>query len=483
MQIGNIFVLIAGSMILAAPAWGQTTPTERAAAGDILRQIEELQDRLQPTQMGRRLATRSDRRRDQLFQRIEELWLSGMQDLSDHIGRNPEVGFQEFAAVDTLTRILRANGFTVEVGQAGLETAFVATWDSPAGTAGPALGIIVEYDALRSTHEPFHGCQHNAQSPVGFSAGIAVTEYMARQSVPGRVIVYGTPAEEMGPPSKEILWKAGVFHDADILVRSHSAGETARGRAGFGICCLNINQVRYVFTGKASHQRASWFGRNALTAAIRFYNSVDGLRPTFRPEASIQGVIPEGGVAPNVVPDRAVVDYYIRYPDEVYLGHMTDMIAAAARGAAMSTGTKVTIEPYGRLRDGITVGSLEELTFAYAQELGAPNINPEPQRPAGFEETGFVSRDIPGVGVSVMSSFSPSHTYPRFEDSLKPVGHTAFLLDAKIMGAVLYHFLNDEDFRTTVKEEHRVLSGLFDQYLANLRDVYADEIGSSSSGN
>ncbi|MCH7490703.1 MAG: hypothetical protein IID05_08405, partial [Gemmatimonadetes bacterium] len=66
---------------------------------------------------------------------------------------------------------------------------------------------------------------------------------------------------------------------------------------------------------------------------------------------------------------------------------------------------------------------------------------------------------------------------------LKPVGHTAFLLDAKIMGAVLYHFLNDEDFRTTVKEEHRVLSGLFDQYLANLRDVYADEIGSSSSGN
>ena len=62
------------------------------------------------------------------------------------------------------------------------------------------------------------------------------------------------------------------------------------------------------------------------------------------------------------------------------------------------------------------------------------------------------------------------------------MGHTGFLLDGKIMGAVLYHFLNDEDFRNTVKEEHRVLSGLFDQYLANLRDVYADEIEDSSSG-
>ena len=50
-----------------------------------------------------------------------------------------------------------------------------------------------------------------------------------------------------------------------------------------------------------------------------FYTAVDRLRSSLRPEARIQGVIPEGGVAPNVVPDRAVVDYYIRYPDEVYL--------------------------------------------------------------------------------------------------------------------------------------------------------------------
>lgn len=478
MSVSRVFTVLVGSIILAVPAQGQTTQTERAAASDILRQIGELQDRLQPTRLARGLAGRQDERRDQLFQRVEDLWLSGMQDLSDHIGRNPEVGFQEFAAVDTLTRILRANGFTVESGQAGLETAFVARWDSPGGTAGPTLGIIVEYDALRSTHEPFHGCQHNAQSPVGFSTGLAIAEYMAREGLPGSVIIYGTPAEEMGPPSKEIMWRAGVFEDADILVRSHSAGETARGRAGFGICCLNINQVRYTFTGKASHQRASWFGRNALTAAVRFYNSVDGLRPTFRPEASIQGVIPEGGVAPNVVPDRAVVDYYIRYPDEVYLEHMTDMIEKAAQGAAMATGTQVTVETYGRLRDGITVGSLEELTFAYAQELGAPGINPEPQRPAGFEETGFVSRDVPGVGVSVLSSFSASHTYARFEDSMKEVGHTGFLLDAKIMSAVLYHFLIDEDFRNTVKEEHRILSGLFDEYIARLHQAYAAETGS-----
>lgn len=475
-------LILGGCLISASSLVGQSTPTERAAAREILQQIDELQTRLGPTRRAQRLAARHDADRDAIFARIEELWLTQMQDLSDHIGRNPEVGFKEYKSVDTLTAVLQSFGFTVETGVADLETAFVANWDSPAGTAGPTLGVIVEYDALRSTHEPFHGCQHNGQGPTGFAAAIALTEYMSANGLPGRVRVYGTPAEEVSPPPKAIMWRAGIFEGADILVRSHGSDETSRGSAGFGVCCLNIDEIRYIFTGRASHQRASWFGRNALTAAVRFYNAVDGLRPTFRPEASIQGVIPEGGVAPNVVPDRAVADYSIRYPDEVYLEHITRLMADAARGAALATGTEVALDLYGQYRDGITVGTLEELSFAYAQELGAPEINPEPQRPAGYEETGWVSRDIPGVGISVFSSPAAGHSYPRFEDSMQPVGHTGFLYDAKIMAAVLYHFLIDDDFRGAVQEEHRILRGLFDQYVERLREVYAAETGVDGPG-
>lgn len=469
------------SALVAPSALAQTTPTQRAAARDVVRQIEALQARLQPATRGRAMAQRRDQDRDRLLARIDQLWSTEMRDLSDHIGRHPEVGWKEFATVDTLTAVLRSFGFAVETGQAALETAFVGTWESPAGTAGPTLGIIVEYDALRSTTAPFHGCQHNAQSPVGFATAIAVAEHMERQRLPGRVRVFGTPAEEVGPPAKTILWEAGVFEGVDVLVRSHGSNETARNRAGFGVCCLNINEVRYVFSGKASHQRSSWFGRNALSAAVQFYTAVDHLRPTFRPEASIQGVIPEGGIAPNVVPERAVVDYYIRYPDEVYLAHMDSMMADAARGAALATGTQVTIERYGEYRDGITLGTLEELAFAYAEALGAPNIDPEPQRPAGYEETGFLTREVPGVGVSVFSSPAPSHSIDRWLDSMKPVGHAGFLLDAKIMAAVLYHFLTDQTLREAVADEHRTMAALFDEYLAGLRKAYAGEVGPTTS--
>ncbi len=414
-------LLLFATASVVTSLWAQTTPVERKAARAIITKIQALQEKIRPAETGRKLAKSKDRRRNKILKRVESLWETQLRDLSDYIGRNPEIGFQEYGTVDTLTKVLRDLGFAVETGQAGLETAFVAEWKSPAQGAGPVLGLFAEYDALRGTKEPFHGCQHNGQSPAAFASAAAILEFMEKAKFPGTIRVFGTPAEEMGPPSKVTMFEAGIFDGTDIIVRSHGVSETARNKAGFGVCCLNINEMKYIFEGRPAHQRSSWNGRNALSAAVQFYTSVDHLRPTFRPEAVIQGVIPEGGVAPNVVPDRAVVDYYIRYPDEVYLAHMDAMIANAARAAALATGTKVTIEHYGEYRDGITVGTLEELVFAYAQQFDAPEINPEPQRPAGYEETGFVTREIPGVGISVYSSPAPGHSYERWLDSMKDV--------------------------------------------------------------
>ncbi|MEJ2204569.1 MAG: amidohydrolase [Gemmatimonadota bacterium] len=473
----RIALFLTVGLALSGPLAAQTTSTERAAASSVVERIDALQAELRPAEMASRLVTLGGAEKQAVLDRVEALWWDELGSVSDYIGEHPEHGFQEYETVDTLAKILRARGFDVEMGVAGLETAFEASWTSPAGTDGPSLGIIVEYDALRGTTEDYHGCQHNAQSPVGFAAAFALAEHMADHDRAGTIRIYGTPAEEMGPPAKVTMHRAGVFDDADVLIRSHGSGETARNQAGFGVCCLNINMARYIFTGRPAHQRQSWAGRNALSAAVQFYTAVDHLRPSFRPEAVVQGVIPEGGKAPNVVPDRAVVDYYIRYPDEVYLAHMDEMIANAARAAALATGTEVEIELYGEYRDGITLGSLEELGYAYAKELGAPALNPEPQRPAGYEETGFVTRDIPGLGVSVYSSSAPGHSYDRWEDSMKEVGHTGFLFDARIMAAVLFDYLESPELRETVHREHTEMAGLFNQYLEGLRKAYAEETG------
>lgn len=471
--------LVALTFAVPATASAQATSLERRAAAPILERMDSLQAELEPTETAERLAGADDPVRDRILGRVGEIWSGELRELSDWIGRHPEVGFEEHRAADTLTAVLREHGHRVERGVAGLETAFVGTWESPAGTDGPTLGVILEYDALRGSTGAFHGDQHNAQGPVAIAAAVAVQEYMAREGIPGRVMAFGTPAEEVPPPPKATMYRAGVFDPADVLVRSHGGRGTSRSRPGFGSCCLNINAVKYTFHGRPSHQRQSWEGRNALTAAVELYTGVDHMRSNWRPEASIQATIPEGGTAPNVVPERAVVDYYVRYPDEVYLEHVTGMMEDAARGAARATGTKVTVESYGRYRDGISLGTLEELVWAYARELDAPERDPERTRPSGYEETGFVSRVVPGVGVNVHSTTAANHTHQMLEDGLSEIGHTAFRMDARIMAAVLYHYLEDEEFRAKVDREHRVLSGQFERYLERLEEAYADELSIS----
>ena len=354
---------------------------------------------------------------------------------------------------------------------AGLATAFLAKYKH--GTPGPNLGVILEYDALRGTKGAFHGDQHSAQGPVGMAVAVALSEFLARTHTAGTVTVYGTPGEEMMPPeAKTVMMEAGIFKGADIIVRSHSFQTTRRSGPGFGTCCLNIDGVKYTFYGAPAHQLTAWNGRNALEAVIKLFNNIDSVRSNIRPEARIQGVITEGGAAPNVVPDKASADFYVRYPDEVYLAQVTQWVDDAARAAALATGTKVKIEHYGRDRDGISLSSLEELAFAYMKQFGATGVEPEPGKPKGFEETGSVSSQIPGIGVMAKSSNFTNHTYGMEADALTDVGHQGFVIDAETMAAVLYDFATHPELRESVKTEFTRIQALFSEYQGALQKAY-----------
>jgi metal-dependent amidase/aminoacylase/carboxypeptidase family protein len=347
----------------------------------------------------------------------------------------------------------------------------VARWKGNRGA--PNLGVILEYDALRGTQGPFHGDQHSAQGPVGMAAAIAMVEYLDRTHAPGSVVVFGTPGEEMMPPvAKTDMHKAGVFAGMDVIIRSHSVNTSNRAAPGFGTCCLNIDGVKYTFSGAPAHQMTPWAGRNALEAVIHLFNNIDTLRGTMRPEARVQGIITEGGSAPNVVPDRAVADFYIRYPGAVYLAQEREMVDNAARAAALATGTKVKIDNYGQDRDGISEASLNELGFAYMKRYGATNVSETYAKPQGFEETGTVSSDIPGVEIMSQTSTAANHTYEMETDGMAEIGHHGFVVAAQSMAALLFDFATHPEYRTAVKREFEGIKLLFGEYQDVLKKVY-----------
>jgi amidohydrolase len=462
--------ILACALVFAAAALAQETPTERQAASDVLRKMAELEKSLDVPSWVERLSA-PNAERDQVTARAKQLMDTELLAMGDDITRHPEIGFQEKRSVGILVDYLRKHNFDVTVGVANLPTAFVARYKGNHGA--PNLGVILEYDALRGTKGPFHGDQHSTQGPIGIAAAVAMAEYLERSHAPGSVIVFGTPGEEMMPPvAKTDMFKAGIFDGMDVIVRSHAVSATVRPAAGFGTCCLNIDGVKYTFSGAPAHQMTPWAGRNALEAVIHLFNNIDAARTTMRPEARIQGVITEGGAAPNVVPDRTQADFYIRYPDAVYLAQVREAVDNAARAAALATGTKVKIDNYGSLRDGISVATLAEVAFAHMKRFGATNVLDAPGKPEGYEETGSVSSDIPGMGFAVQTSTAANHTYQMETDALAEIGHHGFVVDAQAMAALLFDFGTHADYRAAVKREFSGIHALFGEYQEALQKVY-----------
>ena len=100
--------------------------------------------------------------------------------LSRTIWEAAEVGYKETKSSALLRDELRAAGFRVDEGVAGMPTAFVATW----GSGTPVIGIMGEFDALpglsqetvpeqkpRVAGAPGHGCGHNLLGVASLAGG------------------------------------------------------------------------------------------------------------------------------------------------------------------------------------------------------------------------------------------------------------------------------------------------------------------------
>jgi len=412
-----------------------------------------------------------------------------MIEMNDWMYKNPESGFLEFKAVEMLTGELKKSGFEVEMGVPGLDpkfdsfkiiggldpgykgpkglpTAFKAKYKGKSDR--PIIGFMVEYDALRD-NPPFQGCQHNQQGPAGVGAAIALAKVMEENKIPGSVWVIGTPAEEVGPPSKSAMAQAGYVDGMDFMIRSHGTAEkTERARGGFSP--RNIRQMKYTFHGKASHAQRPWEGVSALDAVMLMFHAVDMAREHSEPQFRFHGIVTDGGTAPNIVPELASAIMWVRHlTDDTKLGNISPRKAAEmidkkviqldnmAKGAALATGTTVDIEKYGSYTTGIDVGALNDLAFQYGVEYGGVKIDEKPGPPGSWDETGFMSIKMPGVRVAVgvpgCPSDLPGHSMENANVSISPVGLKGLVLSSKVMAAVGLRLAMDPDARKKVQDE------------------------------
>ena len=259
-----------------------------------------------------------------------------------------EPGYQEYKSSALLISVLEENGFRVEKGVAGIPTAFVATY----GEGKPVIGILAEYDALPGLSQaavPYrqpvvedgygHGCGHNLLGTGSLAAAIAISKWL-EQGHPGTVKLFGCPAEE-GGGAKNYMVRDGVFDGLDAAFIWHPDAKN-RTNLNSGSATMTID---FTFHGKSAHAGAKpWEGRSAFDAVEALDHMTNLMREHVRPETRLHYAVTRTNPAPNVVPDLAVVRYYIRHPEVMYMKEVTERVIKAAEGAALGTGTTMSYE-------------------------------------------------------------------------------------------------------------------------------------------
>lgn len=222
------------------------------------------------------------------------------------------------------------------------------------GQGGRVVAYNAEYDALPGIG---HACGHNLIATSSIASFLGVAAALASSGGPGRVRLYGTPAEE-GGAGKVRLIEAGAYKDVDACLMVHPGPPSPppKGFGGHGCCApsgvayaksLANKKFDVTFKGREAHAAmAPYQGLNALDAVVLGYNGVSMLRQQTRPHDRIHGVILDGGNRPNVITSFTKTQYYVRSATLSEATALEGRVRACMDGAGTATQCEVNYERY-----------------------------------------------------------------------------------------------------------------------------------------
>lgn len=366
------------------------------------------------------------------------------KEISRYIGANPELGNKEFLASAKLTAELERQGFRVERGALGLETAFIGTYDS--GRPGPIAAFLCEYDALPDVG---HACGHHMICIMSLAAGAALKSIVDEAG--GSIRIYGTPAEETNG-AKVTMAAAGLFDDCDFALMAHPYYNHEKSGAS-----LAMDAIQFEFFGKTAHAAASPHeGVNALDAVIQLFNSINAMRQQTRPDARIHGIIDNGGTAPNVIPWYASAKFYARSATRAYTNELTEKLKRCAEGAALQTGCSWEWKMYEFSYDELrTNETLSDVFTANLLEAGIPEAEITTGADHGSLDLGNVSLRCPAIHpyVKIVEERFLLHTVEFRDAAMTERALERMIFASKMLAATAYDVITKPELLAQIKTE------------------------------
>ena len=369
-----------------------------------------------------------------------------MTAMADDIFDHPEIGLEEFHAQKVLTDWLEKEGFVIERGVAGVETAFKAVYRH--GEGGPNIGLLCEYDALPGIG---HACGHHMQGPSILAAAKALKDAEIRE--PYTITVYGTPAEESVSGKIRMIQNGCTFEELDAALMMHGGPATQ-----VDVKSLANSKYKVIFHGVSAHAAIKpEKGRSALDALILAFQGIEFLREHVNSDVKIHyTVVNCGGTPANVVPAYAEASVYVRSYNRAYLDTVCKRFEKVLKGAAMMTETEVEIIEEKKVDNKIPVLTLNDLVMKQAEEIHAPQIAPAREK-TGSTDFGNVMRRVPGTcaRIAFVAPGAAAHSQEYIEAGKTEAAHDAVIYGAKILAGTALELIENPELLKQAKEEFR----------------------------
>ncbi|MCI8608026.1 MAG: M20 family metallopeptidase [Firmicutes bacterium] len=355
--------------------------------------------------------------------------------VSDDMADNPELSGKEYETSRKLVEFLKKHGYETEYPFGGKETAFRGIY----GENGHKykIAVLVEYDALP---ELGHACGHCISGAMSILAGLAMREL--QEELDADIHIVGTPDEE-DDGAKCIMVEKGIFDQYDMAIMVHLYNRNLvmpKFQA--------LAEYFYEFHGKSAHASAApWEGKNALNGLQLMIHAMDMLRQHTKGDAQFHYIIKEGGLAPNIVPEKTVLQLFIRAGSKDYIEELMRLVDDCARGAAIATQTTWKKYPedqtyYVDLRENQTGEKALREVF---EEMGITENGPK-NLIFGSSDIGNVSYACPAFHPCLqVVDEAPIHTR-EFERAMKTDrAHEALVTGAKLIGLQIAKVFSDEE--------------------------------------
>ncbi|GIP62990.1 amidohydrolase [Virgibacillus pantothenticus] len=363
--------------------------------------------------------------------------------ISDHLYKHPELGDQEYQSMQLLMNLLKEHQFEIEAGVAGRKTAFKAVFDS--GKPGPAIAYLAEYDALPGVG---HGCGHNLIGTMSIGAGIILSKQLTE--IGGSVLVLGTPAEETNG-AKVPMSENGFFDSIDVAMIVHPGDQAYESGDS-----LAMDAIQFAYFGKTAHAAAApEKGINALDSVLQLFNGINALREHLPTDVRIHGIIANGGEAANVIPDKAVAQFYVRAKERKALNAVVEKVKKIAEGAALMTGATLEVSNYELSYDNMVTNQALSNTFTkHLEQITAQPVLPAKQS-YGSIDMGNVSHVVPAIHpyIGFDKPGLIAHTKEFADMTITDKGHQMIADGALALAQTGFEVITDPNLLTAIKQE------------------------------